>query len=137
MPPGIYKRLDREEQQRRIKYAVDLRKEGMQYKDIASALGVSPTYIQRRVNEELYPCDKEKKIYGTASDKELNRYARQLTQLRIASGITQVDLALKMGVPHQHISKIENGEHIPKIPTLERVAEALDLELRIDFVPKK
>lgn len=43
--------------------------------------------------------------------------------------LSQPKLARRMGVPRTYISKIENGKVLPTLLSLERLAQALDMEL--------
>lgn len=45
--------------------------------------------------------------------------------------LSQRDLSELTGIPQKTISRIENGIDIPKIPTLIKLAVALDLELTL------
>ena len=53
----------------------------------------------------------------------------QLKAARIAKGITQVELARRMGVTAQTISQYERGCANPKLETVKRFAEALDVSV--------
>lgn len=55
----------------------------------------------------------------------------KLLAARDRKGLTQRDLANLSGVPQKTISRIESGKDIPKLPTLIKLAEALDLKLTI------
>lgn len=61
------------------------------------------------------------------------RGMRQLKIARAIAGMTQAQLAEKSGVPTRVISEIENDKKNPTIRTLKRLAEAMDMELVIDF----
>src|SRR5947208_8212919 len=58
---------------------------------------------------------------------------RRLASLRQEAGLSQVELANRMGTSQAAISKIESGVNLPTLPLLERFAEATgrSLELRI------
>jgi len=59
---------------------------------------------------------------------ELNeRFRENVRRRREALGFTQEALAEKMGVHAPYISDIETGKKVPLLPTLARLAEALDL----------
>jgi transcriptional regulator with XRE-family HTH domain len=53
--------------------------------------------------------------------------------LRVATGLTQVDMAERMGMDQSQVSKIEAGED-HRVSTLRRYAEALGGELDIGIV---
>ena len=50
--------------------------------------------------------------------------------------MTQKELAKKTGIDQSDISKIENGNGNPALSTLKRLAEGMDMILRLEFVPK-
>lgn len=51
--------------------------------------------------------------------------ADNLRQIRSNSGLTQKELASRVGVEHSRISEIENGRGNPTISTLVAIASAL------------
>ena len=51
-------------------------------------------------------------------------------------GMTQKDLAKATGISQADISRLECGTGNPSIKTLQRVAQALQMVLKIEFVPK-
>lgn len=57
-----------------------------------------------------------------------------LKYLREKAGLTQVQLAEKMETHQPSIARWENGKETPKIETLEKLAEALEVRLEIRFV---
>jgi len=54
---------------------------------------------------------------------------------RIELGLSQKDLAARAKTHQSRISKIESGEHDIRLSTLISIAEALDCEVCIQFVP--
>lgn len=52
------------------------------------------------------------------------KLAQQIRQIRLRLGYTQKDLARKLGVIQQYISKIENGRENVSVDTLARIADA-------------
>ncbi len=54
----------------------------------------------------------------------------QVRELRRARHLSQRQLAGRMQVPRTYISKIENGKAIPTLGSLERLANALGVEVR-------
>ncbi len=57
--------------------------------------------------------------------------AREIKKIRLESGCTQKDMAKKLGVIQQYISKIENGHENFSIDTLKKIAGALNKKLMI------
>ena len=60
--------------------------------------------------------------------------ARRLQEARIRAGLTQVQLGEKTGIKQSYIFELEVGDTNPTLKTLEKMAQALDLELR-DLFP--
>ncbi len=56
--------------------------------------------------------------------------ASQVREMRRARHLSQRQLAGRMQVPRTYISKIENGKAIPTLGSLERLANALGVEMR-------
>jgi transcriptional regulator with XRE-family HTH domain len=48
-------------------------------------------------------------------------------------GLTQAELADRMGTSHSAISRIESGQHPTTVTTLQRLAEALDVRFVVGF----
>src|SRR5207245_6518250 len=56
-----------------------------------------------------------------------------LIKYRMDNGLTQQQLAERVGTSHSQISRIESGRHRTSLETLERIAHALDLRLIVGF----
>jgi ribosome-binding protein aMBF1 (putative translation factor) len=61
--------------------------------------------------------------------------ARQVILRRGELGLTQKQLAERVGTSHSAISRLESGQHRASITTLERVGEALGLRLVVSLEP--
>jgi ribosome-binding protein aMBF1 (putative translation factor) len=59
--------------------------------------------------------------------------ARIITKHRLDAGMTQLELAERMGTSHSAVSRIESGWHTAKPETLSRLAEALDMRFVMGF----
>lgn len=59
-----------------------------------------------------------------------------LLESRKEKNLTQEQLSKVIGIDRADISKLERGEGNPTLSTLERIAEGLDMRLRIQFVPR-
>lgn len=59
---------------------------------------------------------------------------RALIDARTAKQLTQKQLAEKTGIHQADISKIENGTRNPSINLLKRLADGMDMVLKIEFV---
>lgn len=62
---------------------------------------------------------------------------RAMIDARISKNMTQKELAERTGINQADISKIENGTRNPSLKLLQRIAEGMDMMLKIEFVPKK
>lgn len=63
-------------------------------------------------------------------------YKDQVKIIRESLGITQEQLAKMVDRTPRSIRTIENGEAFPRISTLQKIAEALNAELKIALIPK-
>lgn len=62
------------------------------------------------------------------------RLAIEIAQLRQRKKMTQAQLAKRIGVSQQFVARLENSEEtVPSLRTLEKVAQALDKQLYVDF----
>ncbi|OIJ27141.1 helix-turn-helix domain-containing protein [Nocardioides luteus] len=59
--------------------------------------------------------------------------AAQVTEHRVARGLSQRELAELCGTTQSAIARLESGSRPPKIDTLLRVAAALDCRLEVAF----
>lgn len=55
--------------------------------------------------------------------------AKAIRNLRHRSGLSQRQLAIRMGVPRTYVSKIENEKAIPTLSSLARLAAALEVSI--------
>lgn len=86
------------------------------YKDVVAGRRqrVSPeTKVHREVFEQAYDI------------------AMQIIDLRERHGLTQAELAERCGMDQADISRIERGSTSPTARTLQRIASALDADLRL------
>ena len=51
--------------------------------------------------------------------------------------LTQKELAERTGIDQSDISKIETGNANPSLATLKRLAEGMDMVLKLEFIPKQ
>ena len=63
--------------------------------------------------------------------------AHQLIDARIRSGLSQEELAAKMGTSQSAIARLESGTSMPSMRTLARFAQATQCQLHIRFTPNK
>lgn len=60
--------------------------------------------------------------------------AYQILRLRKKQGISQAELAKKIGTKQTNIARLESGQQNFTIETLQKIAKALRRNLKIDFV---
>jgi transcriptional regulator with XRE-family HTH domain len=65
---------------------------------------------------------------GTGDEPEV-QVARAIRMLRQRGGMSQRQLALRMGVPRTYVSKIENQKATPTLSSLDRLAHALEVSI--------
>jgi HTH-type transcriptional regulator/antitoxin HipB len=63
--------------------------------------------------------------------------AQQLIKYRLANNLSQEELARRVGTSHSQISRLESGQHHSSVATLEKIADALELDLTITFTPRR
>lgn len=66
----------------------------------------------------------------------LDQVPKMLTNLRIKKGLTQEELAKKIGTGQAAISRIENGIGNASIRLIQRLADALGLKVELKFTPR-
>lgn len=58
---------------------------------------------------------------------------KNVRRLRLAAGLTQAELSIRMGVDRAYVSGLEIGERNPTIVTLWHTAKALGVKVRMLF----
>lgn len=80
--------------------------------------------------------DEEFKKEWEATECEYN-LVKSLVAARKECHMTQKELAEKTGINQADISKIETGNANPALSTLKRLADGMDMVLKLEFIPKK
>ena len=62
---------------------------------------------------------------------------RAIVEARASQHLTQKQLAERTGINQADINKLENGTRNPTINLLKRLADGMDMTLKIEFIPKK
>ena len=62
---------------------------------------------------------------------------RAMVEARMYCNLTQKELAEKTGINQADISKLENGTRNPSLKLLKRLADGMDMNLKIEFLPRK
>ena len=63
--------------------------------------------------------------------EERNRIGGEIAELRIKQGLTQEQLAEKLGIKQQAVSRIERGLFSVGFDMLQRIADALNSDIKI------
>jgi DNA-binding XRE family transcriptional regulator len=79
--------------------------------------------------------DPEVRAEYDALEDEFN-LARAVIALRAESGLTQRDLAERVGIKQPQLARIEAGRQIPKLETLALLAEGAGYTIEVNFIPK-
>ena len=65
----------------------------------------------------------------TAQSRDLNvALGSNLRRLRIARGLTQVEVANRAGITRAHINRLEHGTYNARLDTVRKLAMALNVE---------
>jgi len=86
--------------------------------------------LRSRLQEEGVRLRTRKEI---GSFPERMTVAQQIRKTRMQAGYTQKELAEKLGVIQQYVSKIESGRENVTIDTLKKIADVLDRRLTVQF----
>ena len=94
----------------------------------ASAAGTTNTEAQRRraARSPAYRTEQRRLT-------QFEEIARLVIRHRAAQGLTQQELAERVGTSHSAISRIESGRHKTSVYTLQRIAQALGVRLVLGF----
>lgn len=87
-----------------------------------------------KAKEILFKNKKLKEEYNSLQSEY--EFLIQLHHARIMRNLTQKDLSRLSGIDQSNISKIESGDSSPSLKTMKKLADAMDMELKIEFVPK-
>lgn len=58
-------------------------------------------------------------------------------EIRLDRGLTQAQFAEQVGVQQSAIARMERGRIIPTLSSLQRIAKAFDLTLKVSMEPKR
>lgn len=73
---------------------------------------------------------------GFEEEKKKIRLGYQIFLAREKAGVTQAELARRLGTRQSNISRLEQGDYNFTVEMLERIAQALQSELKIEIVPR-
>lgn len=86
------------------------------------------------IKEELLKNPKVREEYNRLQPEY--EIISKLIEIRIRKNLAQKELAELLGTKQSGISRIENGNYIPSIKLLRKIAEVLNCELKVELVPK-
>lgn len=89
--------------------------------------------FQRHLEKQLQ--DPEFKKEWDNLEPEFNMI-QAMIDARKRCNMTQKELAERTGIDQSDISKIETGNANPALSTLKRLAEGMDMILKLEFIPK-
>jgi transcriptional regulator with XRE-family HTH domain len=90
--------------------------------------------LQELTNELMLDTEFRKEYEALQPERDITM---SLIQARKEAGLTQAELSKKTGISQADISRLENGTRNPSLALLNRIAEAVDATLRIEFIPNK
>lgn len=90
--------------------------------------------LQELTNEFMQDAAFRKEYEAFQPERDITM---SLIRARKEAGLTQAGLSEKTGISQADISRLENGTRNPSLALLNRIAEAVDSTLRIEFVPNK
>jgi DNA-binding XRE family transcriptional regulator len=74
---------------------------------------------------------KQKDALSRAADSLVDSVLRELFEARKKAGLTQIEVAGRMGVPQSAVVRLESGIHSPTLTTLTRYAAAIGVKLEV------
>ena len=89
--------------------------------------------LKEALNEQLKDETFKKEYEALEPEYEI---ISSLIDARKANKVTQKQLSEATGIAQSDISKIENGSANPTLKLLQRLAEGLNMSLKVEFVPK-
>jgi len=94
--------------------------------------------LTKKFPSEILPPKQRKFIIQTDQDpKKVLAWsvAQRVKSERVQQGLRQEDLAERAGIKRPNIARLEKGFHMPSISTLQKVAQALNLDMSSLMTP--
>ena len=85
------------------------------------------------LNEQLENPEFKKEYENIQPEMDI---IRAIVDARVSQNLTQRELAERTGINQADISKLENGTRNPSLRLLQRLADGMDMVLKIEFIPK-
>jgi ribosome-binding protein aMBF1 (putative translation factor) len=91
--------------------------------------------LAQRYAEQARDIKRQRAAEAMLDNEKTNpvREALNVRRLRVAAGLSQAELADRMGVDRAYVSGLELGQRNPTIVTLWHIAKALGVKLRLFF----
>ena len=61
---------------------------------------------------------------------------KAIAEARQNAGLTQEELSARTGIAQSDISKLENGNANPSLKTLKRLADGMEMTLKVEFLAR-
>lgn len=89
----------------------------------------------KQLKTELFKDEEIKKAYKELEPEFL--LVKRIIKKRIEKGLTQKELAQKVGTKQSAISRFESGSYNPSFSFLKKLANAMDSELKISLTEQR
>ena len=87
-------------------------------------------FLAEQMQDEAF----KKEYYNMQPEMDV---IKAIIDARISKHLTQKELAQRTGINQADISKLEHGTRNPSINLLKKLAEGMDMVLKIEFIPKQ
>jgi ribosome-binding protein aMBF1 (putative translation factor) len=103
---------------------------------IAAMAWVSSSWMTRQAwdNVKSARADSPARRRGYERSGRAIRLAAEVRELREKRGLSQRELAERLGTTQSAVARLEAGHVSPSLPTLDKLADALGVELVVGFV---
>ncbi len=88
---------------------------------------------RKRKTVREYIAERRARDVEFAEEFDKLQLARQMRELREEAGLTQAQLAKRVGTQAPGIARLESGRFAPRLDLLHRIASALGKRVRIQF----
>ena len=89
--------------------------------------------VRKRKTISEYIAERRGRDAELAEKFDKRQLARQMKALREQAGLSQAQLAKRVGTQAPGIARLESGRFAPRLDVLHRIATALGLRVRIEF----
>ena len=90
--------------------------------------------LEEFIRKQMEKADFKKEYEAIQPEMDI---IRAIVDARASRNLTQKELAERTGINQADISKLENGTRNPTIGLLKRLADGMDMILKIEFIPKQ